>query len=134
MKTYTKEEARDLVYSGTHQIHNDCDSLDLLKEVVGSYLQNAAWRFYTCIDYSDNELIGRKVIRLSKIKDDEPKKMTFKFRDLQYKNNDGDWVNSVAMNANTIMRFKPDYSKEIEALEKKAAEYGEKVIINFKSI
>lgn len=26
------------------------------------------------------------------------------------------------------------YTKEIEALEKKAAEYGEKVIINFKSI
>jgi hypothetical protein len=73
-----------------------------------------------------------EVFKRSDIIDKEDNKMTFKFKDLQFKDVDEVWRDWDGLSHDLKFRFKPDYSKEIEALEKKAAKYGEKVIINFK--
>ena len=152
MKTYTKEEARKLFLNNTHQIEYDKENKELLGYVLGVTDFYFDWGFYVYkintwhnlynYECKRNSYKNMEIIKLSQIIDEKakivneepkPKKMTFKYTDLQYKSKQGEWVN-IEANGDYEMRFKPDYSKEIEALEKKAAEYGEKVIINFESI
>lgn len=152
MKKYTKKEARKLVLAGTHQVENDKVAGLLSYIIDNKYLKEQSlcfFRFKKNMFTLENDYewqIGGfenlETIKLSQIIDEKakivneepkPKKMTFKYTDLQYKSKQGEWVN-IEANGDYEMRLKPDYSKEIEALEKKAAEYGEKVIINFKSI
>ena len=138
MKTYTKEEARQLILEGTHQIHNDCENLEFLMSISNKLrVIDWDWDYFGYDDVSNNPFKFLKIIKLSQIIDEETKtetkKMTFKYRDLQYRKSSGEWVDFHS-EVSGEFRFKPDYSKEIESLNKKAAEYGEKVIVKFESI
>ena len=133
MKKYTKENARELFCSGTIQIYKDCDDIELLEYVVGKLALNN-FDYYNINGGCFNAIATCNTIKLSQIKNDKPKKMTFKYSDLQFKKDDITWRDYKWFDKTIELRFKPDYSKEVEALEKNAAEYGEKVIINFESI
>lgn len=97
-------KAKELIENGTHFLHVD----------IFSNISNKFKHLYWSDDYFFNENFkfkNMKEIKLSDITEDE-EEIIYQFKTL----------NSVWEDATFEIRIKPDYSKEIEALENKIAE------------
>ena len=111
-------EAKQLVKNGTHQIHNDCDKVELLNEVLDNHSITGIHKYYSNT-MCRNSTFNKKTIKLSEIEEDVIKYQFF------YCN---EWID---ITRPVRIKPEPDFSKEIEALQKKAKEAGMKIEINF---
>ena len=66
-----KQDAIRLVQvEKTHQIHNDCENLELLNEILGGeYVRH--WNFYIYLNCQDEPFSNKKIIKLSEITEEE---------------------------------------------------------------
>jgi len=118
-----KQEVKRLLEAGEIQIENDApDKLELLREIT-NYNWSGNRKFYIKNDFEDEPLNNIPIIKLSEITDEEVVWQMLGADDIWY-------------DVPYYCRIKPqtDYANEIEALQNKAKENGEKVVIVFEKL
>ena len=100
-------KAKELIENGTHYLCVDTNNAKMYNELSKIYLTNRN--------------PNRKPIYLSEITDDED--IVY-----QWKTESGNWID---IQSEIRIKPKPDFSNELEALNKKANENNMKVIVTF---
>jgi len=118
-----KQEAKRKVEAGEIQIENDArDRLELLREVLNSSVSGRRY-FYSYNDWRDEPFPNLPIIKLSEITEEEVV--------WQQLGRDGEWY---VVSGQFRIKPQPDYTNEIEALQNKAKENNEKVVIVFEKL
>jgi len=111
-------KAKELIENGTHYVSKDVDNIDLAQKLSENVfnLTNIIWN-------EKYDIVDMKKINLSEITDDE--EIVYQFKDF-----DNVWKDFLF---EVRIKPKPDFSKELEALNKKANENNMKVIVTFEN-
>ncbi len=114
----TKEEVKKRLELGTIQIENDApDSLELLKELGGDWISGGSM-YYIANDCQDVTFQNLPIIKLSEIEEEVQWQYLL----------DDKWHD---VSGQYRIKPQPDYTNEIEVLQNKAKENGQKVVIVF---
>lgn len=124
-----KEEAKKLVQNGTHQVYNDCDNLELLREVIDEQLP-CGYIYYTKGSCQSIPSLGIKTINLSEITEEPKEWLGSEMEFFNERNNE--WV--ACNNTKYRLRPKPNFDEEIKALQDKAKQHGMEAIITFEKL
>ena len=124
-----KEEARKLVQASTHQIHNDCNNLGLLRYIFYDGLFGGH-AYYSRNSVNNEPFISLKIIKLSEI-EEEPKEWLGSDMDF-WCEFERKWKPCLKLK----YRLKPksNFDLEIKALQEKAKQHGMNVNITFETI
>lgn len=124
-----KEEAKQLIQNGTHQIHNDCDKLELLRYVISNSYLTGSFNYYS-IKKCNNKSLSIETIKLSEIEEEPKEWLGSEMEFFNERNNE--WV--ACNNTKYRLRLKPNFDEEIKALQDKAKHHGMNVIIKFEKL
>jgi len=137
-----KEIAKQKLKAGEIQIHFDnLNHIDLLNELSPSNEWSGTSYYYTIDNALISPLDNLCVIKISDITEDSSEmeqtemETIFLISDLQHrKRGDIEWLNYRSDDFEYRLKPKPDYNKEIEALQLKAAENGMKAVVTFENL
>lgn len=135
---YNKEEIKQKLQAGEIQIHfDDKNKIELLRWLTDKPAYEGTNTYYTRVishrinpNYADS-------IKISEITEDEEdeEEVVWKSEDMEFRIKGGKWLNMGELhNVEYRLKPKPDFSKEIEALQQKAKENGQRVVITFEKI
>lgn len=135
---YTKDEVKAKLKAEEIQLFfDDKSKLELLRYLLDSHFIEGRFRFYSLNHSKVNEFLGVEIIKISDIVEDSSKnEEIFLISDMQFREiGTNEWFNcTVSKNFEYRIKPKPDYNKEIEALQLKAFENGMKVLIEFEKL
>ena len=124
-----KEEAKKLVQAGTHQIHNDCDNMELLIEMFYNMLPKG-YAYYTMDFIGDEPFERLKTIKLSEITEKPNEWLGSEMECFDEINNK--W--QCCFGRKYRLKPKPNFDEEIKVLQEKAKQHGMKAIITFEKL
>ena len=125
-----KEEAKKLVQNGTHQIHNDCEKLELLREVIDGPFAEGRFHYYSIDDCSNDGLKDLTIIKLSEITEEPNEWLGSEMECFDEINNK--W--QCCFGRKYRLKPKPNFDEEIKVLQEKAKQHGIKVFITFEKL
>ncbi len=115
-----KEEVKKRLEEGTIQIENDApDRLELLRELIN--WTNGYYNYYILEGCLTDKFKDKPIIKLSDIEEEQ----------WQISTNSKDWYD---VGYKCRIKPQPNYTNEIKALQNKAKENGQKVVIVFEKL
>ena len=124
-----KKEAKKLVQAGTHQIHNDCENLELLREFFYNMLPKG-YAYYSMDFICDEPFEHLKTIKLSEITEKPNEWLGSEMECFDEINNK--W--QCCFGRKYRLKPKPNFDEEIKVLQEKAKQHGMKAIITFEKL
>ena len=131
-----KSEAKQKLQAGEIQIHfDDKSKSELLRELFGYDMLSCEYKYY-----SKNKLfigcdfnpVALQIVKISKITEDE--EVIWEYFEIQFKYGNEGWQDVSNNKMKYRLKPKPDFTKEIDALNLKAKEAGMKAVVTFEKI